>query len=90
MTDTDLLVPVLTGIVADLFHFLDTCSDEEVDPDTAVKLGEQVSWVLQGLPAAPLADFLSAIAALAEAEPDLERRHYLEELPYACGLLEDE
>jgi hypothetical protein len=36
----DPLVPVLAGLVVDLPWWLDTCGDDEIDPDSAVKMME--------------------------------------------------
>lgn len=86
----DPLVPVLTGLVIDTVWFLDSCEDEEVDPDSAVKMMESVAGVLQRLPGSQLDRFLRALADLAEAEPDPQRREFLKSFPSACGLVEDE
>lgn len=89
MTDADPLVPVLTGLVVDMAWFLDTCEDDEVDPHSAVKMMESVSWVLLQLPADQRVRFLQVLKDLAEAEPDSGRRAYLESFPFACGMVED-
>ncbi|WP_214326523.1 hypothetical protein [Nonomuraea sediminis] len=89
MTDMDPLVPVLAGLVVDMAWFLDTCEDDVVDPDSAVKMMESVSWVLLRLPADQRVRFLQVLKDLAEAEPDRGRREYLESFPFACGMVED-
>ncbi|MEV6209336.1 hypothetical protein [Kitasatospora sp. NPDC051914] len=89
MTDTDPLVPALAGLVVDCVRFLDTCGDDEVDPDSAVKMTESVAWALQRLPEDQLDRFLTALADLARAEPDPQRREFLESFPAACGLVEE-
>ncbi|MFG2848860.1 hypothetical protein ACGF12_37780 [Kitasatospora sp. NPDC048296] len=90
MTDMDPLVPVLAGLVVDTVWFLDSCEDDEVDPDSAVKMMESVARVLQRLPEDQLGRFLQTLRGLAEAEPDPKRREFLESFPGACGLVEDE
>ncbi|MFJ5061147.1 hypothetical protein ACIP96_17230 [Streptomyces nigra] len=47
MTDVDPLVP---HSPADIVWWLESCEDEEVDPDSAVKTLESVAGVLQHLP----------------------------------------
>ncbi|MFJ2239365.1 hypothetical protein [Streptomyces sp. NPDC087859] len=90
MTDTDPLVPVLAGLVVDIVWFLDSCEDDEVDPDSAVKMMESVSWVLTRLPQDQRDRFLKVLADLAEAEQDPGRREFLEAFPFAGGLVEEE
>lgn len=38
MTAMDPLVPALAGLIVDVVWFLDSCGDDEVDPDSAVKM----------------------------------------------------
>ncbi|MDH6229063.1 MULTISPECIES: hypothetical protein [Streptomyces] len=90
MTDTDPLVPVLAGLVVDVVRFLDSCEDDEVDPDSAVKMMESVGWVLTRLPQDQRDRFLKVLADLAEAEQDPGRREFLQGFPFACGLVEEE
>ncbi|MGW1029183.1 hypothetical protein ACWD4J_36815 [Streptomyces sp. NPDC002577] len=85
----DPLVPVLAGLVVDVVWFLESCGDDEVDPDSAVKIMESVGWVLQQLPPDQRGRFLEALRDLAEAEPNPGRREFLESFPFACGLVED-
>lgn len=87
MNDTDPLVPVLAGLVVDVVRFLDSCEDDEVDPDSAVKMLESVSWVLTRLPGDQRDRFLAVLAALAAAEQEPGRRAFLEEFPFAGGLV---
>lgn len=89
MTDTDPLVPVLAGLVVDVVRFLDNCEDDEVDPDSAVKMMESASWVLGQLPQDQRERFLTVLADLAEAEQDPGRREFLEDFPVAGGLIEE-
>ncbi|MGW1044363.1 hypothetical protein [Streptomyces sp. NPDC002547] len=90
MADTDPLVPLLAGLVVDVVWFLDSCEDDEVDPDSAVKMMETVSWVLTRLPQDQRDRFLTVLAGLAEAEHDPSRREFLEAFPSACGLVDEE
>jgi len=90
MTDTDPLVPALAGVVVDVLWFLDSCEDDEVDPDSAVKMMESVGWVLQNLPPEQRDRFLQVLSDLAQAESDPGRKEYLVSFPFACGLVEDQ
>ncbi|MFE0628209.1 hypothetical protein ACFW3D_14710 [Streptomyces sp. NPDC058864] len=89
-TDTDPLVPVLAGIVVDVVHSLDTCGDDEVAPDVAVRTAEHAGWVLGALPPRERARFLRVLDDLAAAEPDPARRRALESFGFACGLVVEE
>ncbi|MEV8548756.1 hypothetical protein AB0L04_02780 [Streptomyces glaucescens] len=40
MANRDPLVPALTGLLVDVVWWLESCGDEEVDPDSAVKMME--------------------------------------------------
>ncbi|MEV6054268.1 hypothetical protein [Streptomyces sp. NPDC052107] len=90
MTDTDPLVPALTGLLVDIVWWLEGCGDEEVDPDSAVKMMESVGWVLLQLPSDQRERLLQALADLAEVEQDPVRREFLESFPVAIGMVEDE
>ncbi|MFI9543287.1 hypothetical protein ACIHAR_04940 [Streptomyces sp. NPDC052016] len=90
MTDMDPLVPVLAGLVVDIVWFLESCEDDEVDPDSAVKMMECVGWVLLQLPPDQRSRFLRVLADMAEAEPDPGRREVLSSFPFACGLVEEQ
>ncbi|MGW0633675.1 hypothetical protein [Streptomyces sp. NPDC002758] len=90
MTAMDPLVPALTGLLVDVVWFLDGCGDEEVDPDSAVKMMESVGWVLLQLPSDQRERLLQVLADLAEAEQDPARREFLESFPFAIGMVEDQ
>ncbi|GHG93588.1 hypothetical protein [Streptomyces lanatus] len=90
MTDLDPLVPALTGLLVDVVRWLESCGDEEVDPDSAVKTMESVGGVLLQLPSDQRERLLQALAGLAEAEEDPARREFLESFPFAIGLVGDE
>ncbi|MEE1823713.1 hypothetical protein PUR61_16160 [Streptomyces sp. BE20] len=90
MTDTDPLVPVLAGLVVDIVRFLDTCEDDEVDPDSAVTMTESVSWALTRLPHDQRERFLTTLADLAAAETNPGRREFIKAFPFACGLIDEE
>ncbi|MFD7679742.1 hypothetical protein [Streptomyces sp. NPDC060187] len=90
MTEMDPLVPALAGLVVDIVWFLESCGDEEVDPDSAVKMTENVGSVLLKLPAAQRDRLLQVFADMAEAERDPGRREFLESFPFAIGMVENQ
>lgn len=90
MTDRDPLVPALTGLLVDVVWWLESCGDEEVDPDSAVKMMESVGGELLRLPSAQRERLLQVLADLAEAEQDPARRDFLKSFPFATGLVEDQ
>ncbi|MFD3589348.1 hypothetical protein [Streptomyces sp. NPDC058683] len=89
MTHRDPLVPALTGLLVDVVWWLESCGDEEVDPDSAVKMMESVGWGLLQLPSEQRRRLVQVLADLAEAEPDPARREFLESFPFAIGMIED-
>ncbi|OQR65065.1 hypothetical protein B6E66_05670 [Streptomyces maremycinicus] len=90
MTDKDPLVPALAGVLVDVVWWLESCGDEEVDPDSAVKMMESVGGELVSLPSAQRERLVQTLADLAEAEQDPERRDFLNAFPSAVGLTENE
>lgn len=89
MTHRDPLVPALTGLVVDVVWWLESCGDEEVDPDSAVKMMENVGWALVQLLPDQHQRLLQVLADLAEAEQDPARRQFLESFLFAIGMVED-
>ncbi|MGC0376494.1 hypothetical protein [Streptomyces sp. SAI-229] len=90
MTAMDPLVSALAGVVVDAVWFLESCDDDEVDPDSAVKMMESVGGELLRLPPDQRDRLLQVLAGLAEAEQDPARREFLESFPFACGLVEEQ
>lgn len=88
MTPRDPLVPALTGLLVDVVWWLESCGDEEVDPDSAVKMMENVGWALVQLPPAQRQRLLQVLTDLTEAEQDPARRQFLESFPVAIGMSE--
>ncbi|MFG3131173.1 hypothetical protein [Streptomyces tendae] len=86
----DPLVPALAGLLVDALWFLDSCGDDEVDPDAAVKMMESVGGELLRLPLDQRDRFLQVLTDLAEAEPNPARREFLQSFPLAFGLVEGE
>ncbi|MFJ4332182.1 MULTISPECIES: hypothetical protein [unclassified Streptomyces] len=90
MTDRDPLVPTLAGLLVDVVWWLESCGDEQVDPDSAVKMMESLGWALLQLPPDQRRRLLHALADLAEGEQDPARREFLESFPFAIGMVEDQ
>jgi hypothetical protein len=66
--EIDPLVPVLAGLIVDIVWWLDSCGDEEVDPDSAVKMMESVAWAMGELAADQQQRLIEALGELADAE----------------------
>ncbi|WP_433615432.1 hypothetical protein ACQP2P_11565 [Dactylosporangium sp. CA-139114] len=90
MTERDPLVPALTGLVVDLLWWLDSCNDDEIDPDTAVKMMESVSWVLHNLPSEQRQRFMKVLDEMAAEKEHAGRRQQLLTFAYQSGLVDDE
>lgn len=90
MTDRDPLVPALAGVLVDVVWWLESCGDEEVDPDSAVKMMESVGGELLRLPSPQRDRLVQVLADLAEAEQEPARREFLKSFPFAIGLVEDQ
>ncbi|MFD0067265.1 hypothetical protein [Streptomyces sp. NPDC056690] len=88
MTDRDPLVPALTGLLVDVMWWLESCGDDEVDPDSAVKMMESVGWVLLQLSSDQSQRLLQVLTDLAESEQEPARREFLESFPFAIGMAE--
>ncbi|MER5791793.1 hypothetical protein [Streptomyces sp. NPDC001980] len=82
-------MPALADLLVDLVWWLESCGDEEVDPDSAVKMMESVGWALVQLPSDQRQRLSQVLADLAEAEQDPARREFLESFPFAIGMVED-
>ncbi|MCZ0989973.1 hypothetical protein [Streptomyces diastatochromogenes] len=90
MIDRGPLAQTLTSLLVDVVWWLESCGDDEVDPDSAVKMLESVGWVLLQLPPDQRQRLLQGLADLAEAEQDPARREFLESFPFAIGMVEDQ
>ncbi|WP_436777615.1 hypothetical protein [Yinghuangia sp. YIM S09857] len=78
----------LAEALIDVVWFVESCDDEQMDPDDAVKVLEGVAHRLGGLADDQRDEFLGVVAAIAQAEPGAERRDFIESLPDAFGLLD--
>lgn len=89
MGEIDPLVPTLAGLVVDIVWWLDSCGDDEVAPDSAVKMAENVAWVIGNLPDGQQQRLIDVLGELADAEENPARARQLRTFPFTCGLVED-
>ncbi|NUS55917.1 MAG: hypothetical protein HOV66_13835 [Streptomycetaceae bacterium] len=89
MSETAPLASGLAGLVVDIMWWLDSCDDDEVHPDSAVKTMESVAGTLGNLPEQQQERLIRVVAELADAESDPERRDQLRLFPFHCGLVEE-
>ena len=77
-------------MTANTSGWLDSCGDDEVVPDSAVKMMESVTWVLGNLPDYQRERVIETIGQMAAAEADPGRRWQLPAFSFCCGLVDDE
>ncbi|MFF2363965.1 hypothetical protein ACFVU0_14825 [Streptomyces sp. NPDC058122] len=83
-------MPALTGLLVDVVWWLESCGDEEVDPDSAVKMMESVGGVLLQLPSDQRQRLVQVLADLADTEQEPARREFLKSFPSAIGMVEEQ
>ncbi|MFD9415161.1 hypothetical protein ACFWC9_10640 [Streptomyces goshikiensis] len=85
--------PSLTHALAEALvgalWFIEGSEDEQMDPDDAVKVLEGVSHLFSQLSTDQRQELIDLVRVMAEAEPDLARREFLEGFPEGFGLVED-
>ncbi|WP_436532425.1 hypothetical protein [Actinoplanes sp. HUAS TT8] len=86
----EVTLPAAVGLFTDLSWWLDSCDEEELDPDTAVKLLEGNAEVIGSLSEERRERLLEVLDDLATSESHPGRRYQFEFFPYAFGLLDDE
>ncbi len=72
------LVRALVGLVAQHDWFFESCDDEVLDPDDAVKQPEWSAHVLSELPETDRRAFLAVLAELSTEETDPGLREFME------------
>ncbi|MBL1083675.1 hypothetical protein JK359_17155 [Streptomyces actinomycinicus] len=83
------LTRALAEALVDVLWFVDGCEDEQMDPDDAVKVLENVAhWVTQ-LSGGQRHELLDLLATMAAEETNPARREFLEGFPEGFGLDED-
>jgi hypothetical protein len=80
----------VAGLLVDLWWWLDTCDDDEVDPDVAVQLQQRVSADVDDLSDDQRRRLLEVLDELAAAERHDGRGYELLFLPFAMGVVDDE
>ncbi len=80
----------VTGVLVDLFWWLDTCEDDEVDLDVAVKLLESGAAYVHQLTDEQRRRLLEVLDGLTAMEQHEGRRYELRSFPFSVGLVEDE
>ncbi|MEV6928283.1 hypothetical protein AB0M46_27870 [Dactylosporangium sp. NPDC051485] len=80
----------VTGLLVDLVWWLDTCDDNEVDPDVAVKLLEGGAADIDALPEGQRERLLEVLDQMTTSEQHDGRRYKLRCFPYEMGLVEEE
>jgi len=80
----------VTGLIVDLVWWLDTCYDDEVDPDVAVKLEESCAAAIDELPDEQRQRLLDVLDELTITETHPGRQYELRLFPFAMGLADDE
>jgi hypothetical protein len=60
--------PILMAVIIDIIIFIDTSNDDEIDPDAASRLHEQIAYALRQLPSAERADFARFVTQRQEEE----------------------
>jgi len=84
------VLPTVVGLLVDIIWWLDSCDDDEVDPDTAVKFAENCAAELHALPAGQRGRLVEVLARLADTEPHPGKQHQLRFFPHAMGFIKDE
>lgn len=80
----------VTGLFVDLFWWLDTCEDDEVELDVAVKLQESGAACVDELTDGQRRRLLEVLDGLAATERHDGRRYELVLFPFGVGLVDDE
>ncbi|WP_309057249.1 hypothetical protein [Streptomyces sp.] len=83
------LTHALAEALVDVLWFIESCEDEQMDPDDAVKVLEGTGHLVSRLSSAQRSEFIDLLGTMAEGEPDPGRREFLEGFPEGFGLLDD-
>ncbi|AQU65015.1 hypothetical protein [Streptomyces niveus] len=84
------LTRALAEALVDVLWFVEGCTDEQMDPDDAVKVLEGVAHLVAQLSSDQRSEFIDLIASMAAKEADPSRRAFLEGFPGGFGLVEDD
>ncbi|MBM4823624.1 MULTISPECIES: hypothetical protein [Streptomyces] len=83
------LTHALADALVDVLWFIEGSDDEQMDPDDAVKVLENVAHLCSTLPHDQQQELIALLGEMAAAEPSPARRKFLEEFPEDCGLVDD-
>ncbi|MCF3132079.1 hypothetical protein IPZ69_17275 [Streptomyces olivochromogenes] len=83
------LACALAEALVDVLWFVEGCSDEQMDPDDAVKILEGVAHLLTQLSNDQRSEFIDLLGGMAAEETNPARREFLEGFPANMGLVED-
>ncbi|RAY14694.1 hypothetical protein DPM19_13155 [Actinomadura craniellae] len=84
------MVAQLVKLIVDLTWFLDSCDDEEVDPDWAVKWLEHIAHVLADLPPEQRTAVVTEVSSLATTNRSEAPAKWVASFAEATGLTDPE
>ena len=79
--------PLLKAIIAAMM-FLEHSGPDEVDPDSAVKCLENMSYELLQLAGSDRKEFLELIERVANQMPEERQRGFIRDIPRMTGMVE--
>ncbi|MFI5932373.1 hypothetical protein [Actinoplanes sp. NPDC051494] len=80
---------ILVRALIDLAVSIELASDDEIEPETATTLLDDLAVALEDLPEKDRDDLIDHIEELADATRDRDRREVLMDLPDTLGLTDD-
>ncbi|MEU7576619.1 hypothetical protein AB0B50_03320 [Streptomyces sp. NPDC041068] len=83
------LTHALAQALVDVLRCVESCEDEQMDPDDAVKVLEGVAHLVTRLSSEQQGEFLDLLGTMTEAGTDPARREFLEGFPEGFGLVEE-
>jgi len=78
------------GLLVEVTWWLDTSDDDEIDPDVASKVLEEVAGLSYEMSAEQTRRLVDVLGELAAAEGHAGRRYQLRFFPFAIGLVDEE
>ncbi|PWS50291.1 hypothetical protein DLE01_19115 [Streptomyces sp. FT05W] len=84
------LTRALAEALVDVLWFVEGCTDEQMDPDDAVKVLEGAAHLVTQLSSDQRSEFIDLLGSMAAEEADPSRREFLEGFPDGFGLVEDD
>ncbi|UYQ60862.1 maleylpyruvate isomerase family mycothiol-dependent enzyme [Streptomyces peucetius] len=87
---SDALLNALAEALAEVVTLIDTCDDDVLDPDTAVKWLEATGFLLDRLPPADRRELAALVRRAADRQPDGGWRDDLLRVPDGFGLDDDQ